>query len=111
MATVYMAAHGRRGLRHIAELCYHKAHYAASLIEAIPGYSLPLAGPFFREFVVLCPRPPGEINERLLDHGIIGGLDVSSRVPNGMLLCCTEVNSKGEIDSLAKALAEVVDSR
>ena len=107
MATVHMAALGKRGLRHIAELCYHKAHYAASLIEKIPGYSLPIEGAFFREFVVQCPKPPGEINERLLDHGIIGGLDVSSEIDNGMLLCCTEVNTREEIESLASALAEV----
>ena len=103
--TVYLASQGKRGLRHIAELCYHKAHYAASLIAKIPGYSLPLEGTFFREFVVRCPRPPGEINERLLDHRIIGGLDVSSYVPNGMLLCFTEVNSREEIEALADALA------
>ena len=30
MSTVYMASFGKRGLRHVAELCYHKAHYAAS---------------------------------------------------------------------------------
>ena len=107
MATVYMASYGVRGLRHIAELCYHKAHYAASLIEKIPGYSLPLSGTFFREFVVQCPRPPSEINERLLDHGIIGGLDVSSHFPNGMLLCCTEVNTREEIEALAEALKEI----
>ena len=44
MSAVYMAAQGRQGLRHVAELCYHKAHYAASLIQDIPGYSLPSAG-------------------------------------------------------------------
>ncbi len=107
MSTVYMAGQGRQGLRHVAELCYHKAHYAASLIGDIPGYSVPLEGTFFREFVVECPRPPAEINERLVEHGIIGGLDVSDQVPNGMLLCCTEVNSREDIEGLAKALAEV----
>ena len=107
MSTVYMAGQGRQGLRHVAELCYHKAHYAASLIGDIPGYSVPLEGTFFREFVVECPRPPSEINERLIEHGIIGGLDVSDQVPNGMLLCFTEVNSREDIEGLAKALAEV----
>jgi glycine dehydrogenase subunit 1 len=107
MSAVYMAAQGKQGLRHIAELCYHKAHYAASLITDIPGYSLPLKGTFFREFVVQCPRPPQETNRRLLERGIIGGLDVSDQVPNGMLFCCTEVNSREEIDTLASALAEV----
>ena len=110
MSTVYMASLGKRGLRHIAELCYHKAHYAASLISGIPGYSLPMEGTFFREFVVRCPMPPAEINRRLLDYGIIGGLDVSDLVPNGMLLCCTEVNSRDEIESLASALREIGDS-
>ena len=107
MSAVYMASQGKRGLRHVAELCYHKAHYAASLIQDIPGYSLPIDGTFFREFVVRCPKPPEETNRLLLERGIIGGLDVSNQVPNGMLICCTEVNSREEIDSLAKALAEI----
>ena len=107
MSAVYMAAQGKRGLRHVAELCYHKAHYAASLIQDIPGYSLPIDGTFFREFVVRCPKPPEETNRLLLERGIIGGLDVSNQVPNGMLICCTEVNSGEEIDSLARALAEI----
>ena len=107
MSAVYMAAQGRQGLRHVAELCYHKAHYAASLIQDIPGYSLPIGGTFFREFVVRCPKPPEETSRLLLERGIIGGLDVGDQVPNGMLLCCTEVNSREEIESLANALAEI----
>ena len=94
-------------MRKVAELCYHKAHYLASLVNDIPGYSLPIGGTFFREFVVECPLPPSEINERLLDRRIIGGLDVSSQVPNGMLLCATEMNTRNEIESLASALAEI----
>ena len=110
-ATVYMGALGKRGLRRIAELCYHKAHYASSLIDQIPGYSLPVVGTFFREFVVRCPLPPSEINRRLLDRGIIGGLDVSESVPNGMVLCVTEMNTRSEIESLASALAEIGSGR
>jgi len=107
MSTVYLAAQGRRGLRHVAELCYHKAHYAASLIENIPGYSLPLQNTFFREFVVQCPIEPAKINRRLLERKIIGGLDVSDQVPNGMLFCCTEVNTREEIENLAGALSDI----
>ncbi|MDO8751423.1 MAG: glycine dehydrogenase, partial [Dehalococcoidia bacterium] len=107
MATVYLATVGKQGLRQVAELCYQKAHYAASLIERIRGYSLPLRGTFFQEFVVRCPRPPAEVNAALLDKGIVGGLDVSEQIPNGLLLCVTEMNSRQEIDALAKALAEI----
>ena len=40
MTTVYMAANGRHGMRRTAELTYQKAHYLASLIADIPGYSV-----------------------------------------------------------------------
>jgi glycine dehydrogenase subunit 1 len=102
--VVYMACMGKVGLRHIAELTYHKAHYAASLIERIPGHSLPIQGTFFQEFVVRCPIAPEEVNRLLLQEGIIGGLDVSDRIPNGLLLCVTEMNTREEIDGLAQAL-------
>lgn len=104
-ATIYMAALGRQGLRHMAELCYHKAHYAASAISQLPGYSLYDGGEFFQEFTVRCPRPASEINAGLLEAGIIGGLDVENIVDKGMLLCVTEVNTRGDIDRLVEALA------
>ena len=106
MATIYVACLGKRGLRHMAELCYQKAHYAAEAIATLPGYSLPMEGVFFQEFVVTCPGPPGGVNQSLLDNGIIGGLDISDRVANGMLLCVTEMNSREEIDTLVKVLGE-----
>ncbi|MFC1935402.1 aminomethyl-transferring glycine dehydrogenase subunit GcvPA [Chloroflexota bacterium] len=107
VVTVYLATLGKQGLRQVAELCYHKAHYAASLIRQIPGYSLPFAGVFFQEFVVRCPRPSAEVNAGLLERGIVGGLDVSDQIPNGLLLCVTEMNSREEIEALAGALAEL----
>ncbi|MGA2285774.1 MAG: aminomethyl-transferring glycine dehydrogenase subunit GcvPA [Dehalococcoidia bacterium] len=105
--TVYLCAMGKQGLRQVAELCYHKSHYAAARIAALPGYSLPLMGTFFQEFVVRCPRPPREINAALLDRGIIGGLDVSDRIESGLLFCVTELNSRHEIEKLVAALAEI----
>ncbi|MBM3947600.1 MAG: aminomethyl-transferring glycine dehydrogenase subunit GcvPA, partial [SAR202 cluster bacterium] len=106
-ATIYLAALGKGGLRQVAELCYHKAHYAAQKIAALPGYRLPMAGTFFKEFVVSCPRPPQEINARLLERGIVGGLDISDAVPNGMLLCVTELHRREDIDVLVAGLAAI----
>ena len=40
MATIYMISQGKQGLKHIANLCYQKAHYAASQINDIQGLSL-----------------------------------------------------------------------
>jgi glycine dehydrogenase subunit 1 len=110
-ATVYLAAMGKQGLCQVAELCYHKAHYAAERIARLPGYSLAFDGLFFKEFVVRCPRPPSEVNRALLERDIVGGLDVSQHVENGLLLCVTEMNTREEIDRLVEALAEIGGSR
>jgi len=107
-ACVYLAALGRHGLRRVAELCYHKAHYAARRIEDLPGYEV-LGRRFFKEFVVRCPRPPAEVNAHLLECGIIGGYDLGHDYPHlsgCMLLCVTEMNTREQIDRLAAALEE-----
>jgi glycine dehydrogenase subunit 1 len=106
-ATVYLAAVGRQGLRQIAETCYHRSHYAAERIAALPGYSLAFEAPFFKEFTVRCPAPVQQVLDRLLERGIVGGLDVSDRVENGLLVCVTEANPKDEIDRLVEALASL----
>jgi glycine dehydrogenase subunit 1 len=107
MVTSYVATLGKQGLRRVAELCYQKAHYAASEISKLPGYSLPVQGTFFHEFVVKCPKPAAEVNRELLKHGIIGGYDLSHRIPDSVLLCVTETNSRQEVDALVSALREI----
>lgn len=107
--TAYLTAVGKNGLRQVAELCYHKAHYAAEKIAALESYQLWNAGPYFHEFVIHCPKPPAQINQHLLDHGIIGGYDLGSEYPeleDHMLLAVTELNHKEDIDALADALQE-----
>jgi glycine dehydrogenase subunit 1 len=107
MSIVFMAANGKKGMRHLAELTYHKAHYLASLIEKIPGYFLPIKDTAFQEFVVQCRGSPLDTNEQLLSKKMISGLDISDQIPNAMLVCVTEVNSRQEIENFAHALAEV----
>ena len=109
-ACVYMSAMGKHGLRKVAELCYHKAHYAAEQLNALNGYSVDMSKPFFKEFVLTCPRPVAELNDYLLEHwGIIGGYDLSTDLPgreNQMLVAVTEMNIKDEIDTLVDALRD-----
>ncbi|MDQ1300550.1 MAG: glycine dehydrogenase subunit 1, partial [Chloroflexota bacterium] len=110
-AAIYMAAMGKYGLRTVAELSYHKAHYAAGLIGQLPGYEVISRGPFFKEFVVRCPRPVAMINDILLErYGMVGGYDLGGDYPDladHMLLCVTEMNSRAQIDLLVEALQEV----
>jgi len=41
-ACVYLSTLGKTGLRQVAELCYHKAHYTAKKINRLPGYRVDL---------------------------------------------------------------------
>jgi glycine dehydrogenase subunit 1 len=111
--AVHMAALGPKGMRKLAELCYHKAHYAAQAIGALQGYQVLEDKPFFQEFVVRCPAPVHEINRYLLEEwGIIGGYDLGqdfSALENHMLICVTEVITAEEIDLLVEALAEAAE--
>ncbi|MCD4753748.1 MAG: aminomethyl-transferring glycine dehydrogenase subunit GcvPA [Anaerolineaceae bacterium] len=109
-ATIYLSAVGKQGLIDVANLCYQKAHYAATQIEALPGYHVANTEPFFNEFVVECPVPVNKINSHLLEHGILGGLDIASFYPkfdNPMLIAFTEMNDKSQIDYLLDVLQEV----
>jgi glycine dehydrogenase subunit 1 len=109
-SAVYMSVLGRSGLRQVAELCYHKAHYAAEQLGKIKGFGLCFAEPFFHEFALCCPKPAEEVNAHLLEHGILGGYALGEDYPslkNHLLIAVTEMNTKEEIDALVEALAEV----
>ncbi len=109
-ATAYLSLLGKSGLRQVAGLCYHKAHYAADRIGRVKGFRLCFEAPFFHEFAVCCPRPVAEINEALLEHGILGGYDLGQDYPvlrDRMLVAVTEMNTKEEIDALVGVLEEV----
>jgi glycine dehydrogenase subunit 1 len=111
-AAVYLSLLGKSGLRQVAGLCYHKAHYAAEKIGRIKGYSLCFDAPFFHEFTLCCPKPVAQTNAHLLEHGFLGGYDLEQDYPelkNDMLLAVTEVNTKDEIDALAEVLEEVAN--
>ena len=106
-ATVYMSTLGPEGFREVARRCYQNAHYLAAGIAAKPGYTLPLQAPFFHEFVVSTPLPVRDINERLLESGIIGGLDLGQLDPaldRAMLVCATEVHDRAALDRFLDAL-------
>jgi glycine dehydrogenase subunit 1 len=107
MVAVYTATLGKQGMKDLANLCYQKAHYAASQIDRLAGFSVEQKGTFFHEFVVTCPNDPASINAGLLKQKIIGGLDISDRSDNGMLVCVTETSSKADIDRFVAALGEI----
>ena len=109
-SAVYLSVVGKNGLQQVANLCYQKAHYAAAQLAKVPGCKLAFKTPFFHEFVVKFDHPVEEINEHLLEHGILGGYDLGKDYPalkDHMLIAVTEMNSKEQIDLLVDVLSEV----
>ncbi|RNA68958.1 aminomethyl-transferring glycine dehydrogenase subunit GcvPA [Alteribacter keqinensis] len=105
-ASVAMTALGKNGVKEMAYQNIQKAHYAKEkLIEA--GVEVVNGTPFFNEFSVKLPKPVSEVNDELLNAGMIGGFDLSRHYPekeNQMLLAFTELRTKEEIDHLATVL-------
>ncbi len=109
-AAIYLAVMGKQGLRRVAELCYHKAHYAAAEIDKLAGYEVVNERPFFKEFVVRCPKPAEQVAAALNRQQILPGYVLSRNFPersHDLLVCVTELNSKAQIDKLVGGLKEV----
>ena len=67
-------------------------------------------GHSFNEFVIKLNQPVKEINQKLLQKGIIGGYDLGRDYPelsNHMLIAVTEQRSKEEIDTFVKELGDI----
>jgi glycine dehydrogenase subunit 1 len=114
-SAVYMSLLGPEGLRELGEIIMCKAAYAIRLISKVKGVKAPVFdSPNFKEFTVNFDGTNlsvKEVNERLLQHQIQGGKDISKEFPElgqTALYCVTEVHSKEEIERLATALDEIL---
>jgi glycine dehydrogenase subunit 1 len=102
MATVFMELYGKQGLRELAEQNIAKAHYLGSQVKPLFG------GPYFNEFVAAGKSSADEVNRKLLERGIIGGLPLKRYYPElgeAVLLCATEMTKRGDMDRLAEVFA------
>ena len=102
-ASVYLAAMGPSGIRQVAESSAAHAHYLAEQLADVPGFSLRSARPFFHEFLTECPTRADKLVSALAGRDILAGLPVDG----GILWCCTEMNTRCQIDALVAALGEV----
>ncbi|MBS6923733.1 MAG: aminomethyl-transferring glycine dehydrogenase subunit GcvPA [Lachnospiraceae bacterium] len=101
--TVYLAAMGNEGLREAASQSASKAHYLSQKLEMI-GYHTENKGVFFHEFVTTSKTSAKETLDALEAQGILGGYPLDE---HRILWCCTEVNTKEEMDDVIRILKEV----
>lgn len=102
-ASVYLAVMGPNGLAQAAKSSAAHAHYLQQQLAAL-GFELQTQGAFFHEFLTSSPVDAAKLEEALAAKGILSGLPVEG----GILWCCTELNTKAQIDELVSAIKEVL---
>ncbi len=110
---IYLSTLGKTGMIDIGNLNIHKSHYAINRLCQLDGIDPLFDKPFFNEFAIKISDKYKieEINRRLFESGIIGGLDLSHFYPdinNAMLLCVTETKTKEDIDDLVTAVSKII---
>ncbi|MBC1483871.1 aminomethyl-transferring glycine dehydrogenase subunit GcvPA [Listeria sp. FSL L7-1485] len=108
-SSVAMATLGKVGLPEMAKQNLDKSHYAKQKFQE-SGFNVLFSDSFFNEFVIKLSKPIKEINEALLDEGIIGGYDLGfyeDKYKNHMLIAVTEMRTKEEIDAFVASLEGV----
>jgi glycine dehydrogenase subunit 1 len=107
MATIYLTVYGKEGITELARHNLAKADYAAKTLAAHGRLLFPHT-PRFHEFVLQTEESAEELNGRLLDDKIIGGLSLKKWYPelgNATLWCATELTTRDQIDQANRVIA------
>ncbi|MBI4384775.1 MAG: aminomethyl-transferring glycine dehydrogenase subunit GcvPA [Nitrospinae bacterium] len=110
IATIYLAAMGKQGLRETAVQNLRKADYLKNKLAKLKNHAIRFSGETFNEFVLDCPIPAQTVQEKLLRDKIVAGVPLARfypEMPNSLLLCVTETNTADEMDRLAEKLADL----
>jgi len=109
--TIHLSLLGKQGLREMAYQNLAKSHYAFEQLTKIPGVRPVFPAPFFNEFVLQTKISAEELQSRLLEKGILGGLPLAKwykQRENQSLWCVTETKSKEQLDKLVSTVKEVL---
>jgi glycine dehydrogenase subunit 1 len=106
-AAAYMASLGGTGVRRVAKLNYDKSEYLkAGLIKA--GAKLLFDSPTFNEFTLTFPNEFEPVRKRLLEKGIIAGIELGrfyKEYKGAYLFCVTETASKTVLDAVIEEVS------
>jgi glycine dehydrogenase subunit 1 len=115
-AGVYLALMGPKGMQEIGEGILQRSCYAALRLSEIRGIEAPVfSSTHFKEFAVNFDgtgTSVNEINAKLFERRIFGGVDLSTAFPElgeSALYCVTEVHTQADIDALIESLTDIVN--
>jgi len=113
-AAVYMVILGKRGFKELGEIILSRTYYAIKKLSEIDGLRVPLFhSGHFKEFTINFDQKQKsnrEINQGLLEHGIIGGKPLDLEFPEfgqTSLYCITETTTFEQIEKLKRNVKKV----
>ncbi len=104
--AVYVSVMGTDGLKRVAETAISNAYCTFEKLTKTSAFKPAFNKPFFREFAVKATKKNvNDINNRMLDYGMIGGIMLKNEFPelgNTWLVAVTEKRSIDEIELFVK---------
>ncbi len=114
-AAVYMALLGPKGFEELGQTILSRTYYVIKKLSEIKGLCTPLfEASHFKEFTVNfnnTSKTVQEVNQKLLERGIVGGKPLNNEFPElgqTALYCVTEIHSIEEIERLQESLNEIL---
>ncbi len=108
-ATIYLALHGKAGLRRLAEINVQRtACLRRRLAAEGRGFAPRFEAPHFNEFAIRSARPVAEALAALEHAGVLAGVPLAGDYPeldDCFITAVTECNPPEELDRLIEALA------
>lgn len=95
--TIYLSLMGKKGLVDVATESLNGAHYLYHKLLNTNLFEVVYDQPFFKEFVLKAKFDTKNLEKKLLDHGILGPLDLGD---GKLLFAVTEKRSIEEMDML-----------
>ncbi|HMA83113.1 MAG TPA: aminomethyl-transferring glycine dehydrogenase subunit GcvPA [Candidatus Thermoplasmatota archaeon] len=109
--AAYLSWLGGNNLVEISKTNFERGQSLSKSITEVNGFSKPFTGTHFNEFVIKSPIDPVSLNNKLINHGIQGGLPLERWFPtmkNMMLFGITEIYDEKDIKQFISVLEEVI---
>lgn len=101
--VIYLSLLGKEGLKEVNILSCNGAHYLYDKLISTGKFQPAFNKPFLKEFVMKTDLDMKVINEKLLEHEIMGGIILKD---GSVEFAVTEKRTKEEIDNFVKLMIE-----
>jgi len=105
-AVIFLSLLGKKGIKELAALNYHKSEFAKKALREIAGVEV-VNTPTFNEFVIRLKKDAEAVTKALLKQGVVPGLPLGRFYKDRqdcLLVTVTEKRTKEDILKLAEGL-------